>query len=241
MNNNEQTATTNPFIQALRGRGAGSSGGKKAEAEQKKKEATQERKKVVESTMEAMSVDDVADSRQVSKVSEAAAPGGERMEAVVDLLFGNHLDDINAKMRAMEKQFEERVSKAEDEMRVRIEALDRHSKAQIDALERELETEREMRAAGDTKLEESVRAQVQRIDAQLEKMEESFNSQHEAAQKEIDDRIVKANEDRSELRRTMERETNAMKKSLSSRSELSGMFSELGKRLGVDDGGENGA
>ena len=168
-------------------------------------------------------------------LSQAGGDGG-RMEAVVDLLFGNHLKEINASMRALEKQVSERITTAEGEMGVRIDSIDRHTKREVDTLNKLLEKERSARLDVVSNLNDRIDTTIRQIEARLEKMEGDITQRHEAAQRDIDDRMTAAADTTSRLRQEMESEIAGMKRTLSTRAELSGMFAELGKRLGANAG-----
>ncbi len=191
--------------------------------------------------MKAMALGDRAGGEEVtgSAPQEQASTGpsdGGRMEAVVDLLFGNHLKEINDSMRALEKQVTERVTKAETEMGVRIDSIDRHTRREVDTLNKLLEKERSARLDAVSNLNDRIDAAIRQIEVRLEKMEGEITQRHEAAQQDIDERMAAAADTTSRLRQEMESEIAGMKRTLSTRAELSGMFAELGKRLGGGSG-----
>lgn len=167
----------------------------------------------------------------------AVQPNGDRMETVVDLLFGSHLNEINANIRSLEKQFGARVNKAESEMRVRIESLDRHTKDEIGSLIKADEKERASREGQIGKLSDRFDAAIRQLEMRLDRMESESARTRQLAQKALDERLTKATDATNSLRKTMEQEIASMKVSLSTRAELAGMFTELGKRLEANSSG----
>ena len=234
MKEDTKELSDNSLLQALRSNGTDQPGD----------EAPDSMEPVVAATVEAMSATDQA-TRATKPAGGAATAAGSgdpksdsgRMEAVVDLLFGNHLTEINASMRALEKQVTERVNKAEAEMRTRIESLDRQIKDELASLNKEVEKERMTRDDAVADLGERIDTAVGDIDKRLEKMEADFDRTQELAQKDLGERITKANDETALLRKTMEQEVASMKVSLSTRAELSSMFAELGKRLEANAAG----
>jgi DNA anti-recombination protein RmuC len=194
-------------------------------------------------TMEAMASGDESSSSGAKRQAPQAAttaPGqadSGRMEAVVDLLFGNHLTEINANMRALEKQVGERVNKAESEMRTRIESLDRHSTGEAESLRGMIEKERAMRDDSVGTLGDRLESAIKRMETRIDTMEAEIERKQELAQKEFNDRVTKATDETRELRKSMEEEIANMKVMLSTRAELSGLFAELSKRLDANTGG----
>ena len=234
MSSRSEQSNENPFLKAVAG-SENSEGGSAAIAARDGQ--------VSGATVSAMALGDrvvggVAAGKSGGVSAQAAAlhSDGGRMEAVVDLLFGNHLKEINDGMRALEKQVTERVTKAEGEMGVRVDSIDRHTKREIDTLNKLLEKERSARLDVVGQLNDRIDTTVRQLEARLEKMEGEITLRHEAAQKAIDERMTKAAATTSQLREEMESEIAEMKRSLSTRAELSGMFAELGKRLGAKAG-----
>jgi hypothetical protein len=200
---------------------------------------------MVAATMTAMSQGDEtakANSNASSKPAASATPvaaqsDGGRMDAVVDLLFGNHLTEINAGMRALEKQVTERVNKAEAEMRTRVESLDRNTKAEIDSLDKLIEKERSTREDSVMELGDRLDAAIRKVETRLDETGSELTRNHEMMQKDFDERVTKAADATTLLRKNLEQEIASMKISLSTRSELSSMFTDLGKRLEANASG----
>ena len=68
-------------------------------------------------------------------------------------------------------------------------------------------------------------------------MESESARTRQLAQKALDERLTKATDATNSLRKTMEQEIASMKVSLSTRAELAGLFTELGKRLEANSSG----
>ena len=224
----DQPENENPFLKGMEGQG---------DPEPSAAVDRSKRGQVRGATVKAMALGDRAGGEEVTgsgalvQASTVPSDGG-RMEAVVDLLFGNHLKEINDSMRALEKQVTERVTKAEAEMGVRIDSIDRHTRREVDTLNKLLEKERSARLDAVSTLNDRIDAAIRQIEVRLEKMEGEITRRHEAAQQDVDERMVAAADTTSRLRQEMESEIAGMKRTLSTRAELSGMFAELGKRLG---------
>jgi hypothetical protein len=238
MASNSDQLSNNPFVEALRGNDSvedSASGDPMAAAPEG----------VAAATVEAMAMGDQNPGRVGAGNSQLGGPaqmiGGQpdsgRMEAVVDLLFGNHLNEINASMRALEKQVAERVNKAEGEMRTRIESIDRHTKGEIDSLNKMTEKERGTRDDTVDMIGDRVDTAIRQMEMRLEKMEGEFARNQEMAQKDLEQRLAKAADATMLLREGMEQEIGNMKVTLSTRSELGAMFTELGKRLEANASG----
>jgi hypothetical protein len=242
MQDSSDQVSNNPFVRALRGSKNESDGtidGGQSNGENKQP--------VAAATMEALSLGDRQTDSSGNENGFAAnssakdvgtSPMGEgRMEAVVDLLFGNHLSEINASMRSLEKQIAERVNKAESEMRLRIESIDRHTKGEIDSLSKGIDKERLTRDDAVGRIGDRVDTTIRQMEMRLEKMEDEFARNQEMAQRDLDERLTKAADSTMLLRKAMEQEIANMKVSLSTRAELGTMFTELGKRLEANAGG----
>ena len=233
---NDNKTSLNPFIQALRG--------KEKDGGHAASQRSGEEKSIVAATVEALSKDDSKGNlvNQAAAVSAPTTPSpadNGRMEAVVDLLFGNHLTEINASMRTLEKQVAERINKAESEMRTRIESLDRHTKGEVDTLTKALEKEGHTRDDAVAKLGDRIDSAMKQLEQRLEKMEARFARDHEEAQKDVNERLTTASDTTTKLREGMEQEITSMKASLSTRAELGAMFAELGKRLDANASGSS--
>jgi DNA anti-recombination protein RmuC len=197
-----------------------------------------EHQPIVAATMEAMAMGDRSPAAAAPAAADKGAQAeGGRMEAVVDLLFGNHLTEINANMRSLEKQMAERVTKVESEMRTRVESLDRHSSGEFESLRELIEKERGTREDAVGELGGRMEAAISRIEARLDQMEADSARSHELAQKDSNERLTKAAETTMQLRKEMEQEIANMKIALSTRAELAGLFGELSKRLDGNAGG----
>lgn len=228
----DQPENENPFLKGMEGQ---------VDPEPSAAVGRSKRGQVRGATVKAMALGDRAGGEEVTGSaplvqSSTGSSDGGRMEAVVDLLFGNHLKEINDSMRALEKQVTERVTKAEAEMGVRIDSIDRHTRREVDTLNKLLEKERSARLDAVSNLNDRIDAAIRQIEVRLEKMEGEITQRHEAAQQDIDERMVAAADTTSRLRQEMESEIAGMKRTLSTRAELSGMFAELGKRLGGSGG-----
>jgi len=241
MGTDNDNSNINPFVDALRG----NKPLENSEAEHKERSS---RPEMVAATMNAMSMGDEKieplangfasnESHQALENQPATTPDGGRMEAVVDLLFGSHLTDINANIRALEKQLSERVSKMESEMLVRIESIDRNTKSELESLNKKVEQNRAAQEEVNTKVEDQVESALQQVDLRIEKMESEFAHSYEMAQKDLNERLASAADASMLIQENMEQEIANMKITLSSRAELSTMFTELGKRLEANASG----
>ena len=225
-------SNSNPFVRALRG-----------DLEQDPKDLSKaEPNEVVAGTLEALTLgDQLAESSDpASEERTRPEPGGtngdDRMEAVVDLLFGHHLSEINTGMRALEKQIAERVDKAESEMMARMESINRSTKGELELLNKRIEEERTTRDSALGEIGGHLEGAIREIDKRMEQIETDAEQHHEKAQRELDEKMAQAAEQTSTLRTAVEEEIAEMKASLSSRAELGNLFAELGKRLGSGTG-----
>ncbi len=143
--------------------------------------------------------------------------------ATIELLFGKQLGEIDTSLCLLDKQLVERVDKAEDEMRARVESLDQITEEQIESLSRVIEPDKTAELTTETASSE--------IERHLEQMMGDLDHHYKVAQKDLEDRIAEAADSTTQLRQSMDQDIAKFKTSLAARDELAGMFAELGKRL----------
>jgi exonuclease VII large subunit len=180
----------------------------------------------------------------------AAVPdqsGGASLEKVRDILFGGPLREVERRFARLEERLARDTSDLRDEVRQRLDALERFIKLESETLAGAIKSERDDRseaaAALSNEIKESARAQERRasaIDEQQSKGQRELRQQMLEQHQRLTEDIRQKMED---VLATIARETHELRNDKTDRTALASLLTEMAMRLtnefklpGVEDG-----
>jgi DNA anti-recombination protein RmuC len=179
-------------------------------------------------------------TQTAEKVGNAAAPGVEAagaasLDKVRDILFGNHMRDVDRRFTRLEERVAKEMRDLKDALRDRLDAFEAYVKQEHESLATQARSEQAERSSADARLarEAADAAQVferrtAAIDEQLSKnqreMRQSLLEQHQRLSEDFRQKI-------DEVLAALAREAHELRTDKTDRQALASLLKEMAMRL----------
>jgi len=159
--------------------------------------------------------------------SAAQDAGGASIDKVRDILFGTQLREFDRRFARLEERMLKEASDLKEDLRSRLDALERYARKENESLTDQIKSEHEDRVEATKALERRTTT----LDEQLSKAQRELRQQILEQHQRLSDDIRKRVED---LLAALARESRELRNDKADRTTLAALFNEMAMRLTSD-------
>ncbi|MCG8426148.1 MAG: gp58-like family protein [Chromatiales bacterium] len=169
----------------------------------------------------------------VKEMEQAASENN--VDKIRDILFGGQMKDYEGRFKRLEEKLTQEASRLTQDMEDRMNSLEKFMRKEIDLKAEQLQQERKDRLDGLKNLDQALQSLNATLNDRLNELDEGNRRSLSDTRQEFHDEIsilqTRLREQQENLTRSLEEEATQLRNDKVSRSNLSGLLSEMSMRL----------